>query len=534
LMERLSSAKRLFLSAFEEGGSPIEGYSPTPDDMVDRDAPVGYDEVETYWLERPYSSASVLYDSDNDEHYYYVTEPELDDIEREVLDRLYDDLRDVLVAREEETGEDAIERGSLDLVREYGVELPPASFYRIAYYLRRSYLGFGKIEPVMRDEHVEDISCDGYDVPVFIYHRDYQDMRTNVSFREKELDSFVTRLAQHSGKHISVENPIVSTTLSDGSRAELTLGREVTRKGSTFTVRKFSESPFTPVDLITNGTFTVEQMAYLWLAIQNGMSLLFAGGTASGKTTSMNAVSMFIPPRSKVVSIEDTPEIQLNHENWVGSVTREGVDEASRLDMYTLLRSALRHRPEYIIVGEVRGEEALTLFQAMNTGHTTYSTIHADSVQTVINRLENPPINVPRSMIEALDIVSVQVLTRKGDERVRRTREMTEIAGIDARTGDINSNLLFEWEAEDDETEQVSESVVLNDIARETGVPREELLVELENRERVLRRMIDDGVDDYREFTKRVRRYYANPDETLEEVGGERVEALDMFEEAQD
>jgi flagellar protein FlaI len=529
-MSSISSAKSLFLSLFDEGGLEVEGYEPTTDDLLEKSIPEGYEVTEEYDVNPPYATVSVLYDDDNNEHVYHVHEPRLDGFERRLLERLFDDLRSVLVEREfdEDTAHDAVKKGALRLIREYGVSPTPASFYRILYYLRRSYVGFGKVDALMHDKRIEDISCDGYDVPVYLYHQRYQDIRTNISFREEELDSFVTRLAQHSGKHISVENPIVSTTLSGGSRAELTLGREVTRKGSTFTVRKFSEDPFTPVDLIRSGTFSVEEIAYLWLAIQHGKSLIFAGGTASGKTTSMNAVSMFIPPRSKVVSIEDTPEIQLSHENWVGTVTREGVDEQGRVDMYTLLRSALRHRPEYIIVGEVRGEEAMTLFQAMNTGHTTYSTIHADSVQTVINRLENPPINVPRSMMEALDIVSVQLLTRKegGDERIRRTRELTEIVGIDSRTGDINSNQLFDWDAAGDEVRRRGDSTVVDEISDRIGVSRNEILVELNNREKFLRSMVDDGVDDYREFTSRVRDYYANPEEMIREVGGETVEEI--------
>ncbi|MFP4188557.1 MAG: type II/IV secretion system ATPase subunit [Halobacteriales archaeon] len=529
-MSALSSAKSLLLSAFEEGGVDVEGYEPTTDDILDVQVPEGYEVTERYGVNEPYATISILYDDEGNEHSYHVHEPRLDGFEQRLLERLFGDIRNVLVERDfdEDDARDAVRKASLRLISEYGVSPSPASFYRVLYYLRRSYVGFGKIDTLMHDELIEDISCDGYDIPVYLYHQDYQDIRTNVSFRKEELDSFVTRLAQHSGQHISVENPIVSTTLSGGSRAELTLGREVTRAGSTFTVRKFSEDPFTPIDLIRSGTFSVEEIAYLWLAIQHGKSLIFAGGTASGKTTSMNAVSMFIPPRSKVVSIEDTPEIQLSHENWVGTVTREGVDEESRIGMYALLRSALRHRPEYIIVGEVRGEEAMTLFQAMNTGHTTYSTMHADSVQTVINRLENPPINVPRSMMEALDIVSVQLLTRKegGDERIRRTRELTEIAGIDSRTGDINSNQLFDWDPATDKARRRGDSVVVDEISDTIGVSRNEILVELDNREKLLRKMIDDGVDDYREFTRRVRDYYANPEEKIEDVGGEKVDGL--------
>lgn len=519
-MGRIASARELFRTALSEGDSPIEGYSPTPEDMVQFDGIEGYEEVERYWLNRPYAFVTILYNDDQREHFYHVAEPELNEFEHRLLDRVYRDVRHVLVSQRFDVNRRSriLREGMLDLIRGYGVEVNPDSFYKMYYYLRRTYVGFGKIDSLLRDDKVEDISCDGYSIPLYLYHQDYQDIKTNIEFEQDELDSFVTRLAQQSGNHISIEKPIVSATLSDGSRAELTLGREVTRQGSTFTIRKFAEDPFTPVDLIRNGTFSVEQMAYLWMAIENGKSLIFAGGTASGKTTSMNAVSMFIPPRSKVISIEDTPEVQLYHENWVATVTREGIGKESSVDMYTLLRSALRHRPEYIIVGEVRGEEALTLFQAMNTGHTTYSTLHADSVETAINRLENPPINVPRSMLQALDIVSVQVLSRRGDERLRRTRVLSEIAGIDQRTGDINSNQLFEWDAADDSIKQMGNSVVLDEIRQDKGESRSEVMKEVDNRRKVLRQMVDEGIDDYKEFTRLVREYYTHPDEVMDEM----------------
>ncbi len=260
-------------------------------------------------------------------------------------------------------------------------------------------------------------------------------------------------------------------------------------------------------------------MAYLWLVIENNKSLIFAGGTASGKTTSLNAVSMFVPPRSKVVTIEDTPEINLSHENWVPAVTREGPSIETEIDMFTLLRSSLRQRPEYIIVGEVRGEEALTLFQAMNTGHTTYSTIHAESIQTVIRRLENPPISVPRAMIGALDIISVQILTRVGENRVRRTNALVEITGLDDRTGDINFVELFEWNPEYDDIEQTGSSELLSEIAEERGLGMSDVQKELRNRERVLKHLQSEGVTGYQEFTQLIHEYYAAPDRVLGRIG---------------
>jgi len=485
----------------------------------------GFEEVDRYWVNAPFAFVSINYDDVENEHQYHVVEPELDDLEAELLDRLFEDVRDSLVNRRasgDATAADADPEAVLkaelgDLLSVYGVEVDPASFYRLFYYLYRSFQGFGKLDPLMADPHIEDISCDGYDLPLFVYHDEYTDIETNVAYTEAELDNLVIRLAQQSGRHVSIGEPMVETTLPDGSRAELALGEEVTPRGSAFTIRKYADEPFTPVDLIQYGTFSLDQMAYLWLAIENNRSLIFAGGTASGKTTSMNAISMFVPPRSKVLTIEDTRELALYHDNWLSSVTRERRGESDDITMYDLLRSALRHRPEYIVVGEVRGEEAMTLFQAMNTGHTTYSTMHADSVQTVINRLENEPINVPRAMIQSLDILSVQKLTYVGDERVRRNDVIAEIEGIDQRTGDLDYSTAFSWRAADDSFRH-NDSSVVDEIQDELGWSRGELLEELRNRERVLKYLCEREVTDYRQFTAMINEYYAHPDRVLDTI----------------
>ena len=503
----------------------------------------GYEEVERYWVNAPFAFVSINHDDEENDYLYQVVEPDLDDLEAELLDRLLGDIRDSLIhrrgigeARSGEGGRRTDDRGTFgpeegspdspedvlkaelrELLSVYGVEVDDATFFRLFYYLHRSFRGFGKLDPLMADPHIEDISCDGYDLPIFVYHDEFTDIETNVVYGQAELDNLVVRLAQQSGRHVSIGDPMVETTLPDGSRAELALGEEVTPRGSAFTIRKYADEPFTPVDLIEYGTFDLDQMAYLWLAIENNKSLVFAGGTASGKTTSMNAISMFIPPRSKVLTIEDTRELALYHDNWLSSVTRERRGAGADITMYDLLRSALRHRPEYIVVGEVRGEEAMTLFQAMNTGHTTYSTMHADSVQTVINRLENEPINVPRAMIQSLDILSVQTLTYVGDERVRRTRTLAEIEGIDQRTGDLDYSTAFSWNAGED-TFRRNDSNVLDEIQDERGWSRAELLTEVRDRKRVLQYLRERGVTDYRRFTAMVNEYYAHPERVLDAI----------------
>ncbi|QLG62874.1 type II/IV secretion system ATPase subunit [Halorarum salinum] len=481
--------------------------------------PDAHEEIERYWVNAPYAYVVVSYDSEASEHRYHAVEPDLDGFELSLLRRVVDDIRDPLLYRSDDGADyENVLRGELEALLEgYGVECDMRTFHSVLYYLARDFRGFGRIDPLLNDRHIEDVSCDGYDLPIFVYHDEYTDVRTNVAFGREELDDYVVRLAQQSGRHISVGDPIVETTLPDGSRAELALGEEVTPRGSAFTIRQYAEEPFTPIDLIEYGTFSVEQMAYFWLCIEHNKSLIFAGGTASGKTTSMNAVSMFIPPRSKVLTIEDTRELSLYHDNWLSSVTRERLHEGTDIDMYDLLRSALRHRPEYIVVGEVRGAEAVTLFQAMNTGHTTFSTMHADSIETVINRLENDPINVPRAMVQSLDVLSVQTLTRFDEGRVRRARTVGEIGGIDQRTGELDYSSSFAWDPESDSFRS-NESDLLAEIQDERGWSRAELLRELRNREAFLERLGERGVNDYRRFTALVNEYYADADRVMERL----------------
>ncbi|MDY6817220.1 MAG: type II/IV secretion system ATPase subunit [Halobacteriales archaeon] len=509
-------------------GSPrdIEEYAPGEHEpLVSFSGLPGYEEIERYWVDPPFVFVSINYSAKENEHLYYVVEPDLDEWAVTILENLVDDLRQTLIHRRdigERNTPDVIQSELTNLLDEYGVAVDTRTFHKFLYYLDRRFRGYDQIDPIMQDPYIEDISCDGYGKPLFVYHNRYTDIKTNIEFEQKELDDFVVQLAQQSGRSISIAEPITNATLPDGSRCEFALGNEVTPHGSAFTIRKYEEDPMTPITLMDYGTFSLDQMAYLWLAIQNNKSLIFAGGTASGKTTSMNAISMFIPPRAKVITIEDTQEIRLHHENWLSAVTRSGVGGESNVDMYDLLRSSLRHRPEYIIVGEVRGKEAMTLFQAMNTGHTTYSTMHADSLQTVINRLENNPINVPRSMIQTLDILSIQTVTRIDDERVRRSQELAEVISIDQRTGDLDYVNVFSWDPSEDTFEGgQTNSHLLGEIQEEQGWSHSELLEELRNRKRVLKYAQQKDVTDYQSFTALVNKYYSEPDAVLERVDSE-------------
>jgi flagellar protein FlaI len=524
ITDRLADARRQFRRTLEMiRGSAIEPrpYRPAADGPLATDSvPSTQEEVQRYWVNAPYAYVVVTYDPAESAHYYNLVEPDTDEFQADLLGRVRADIRDPLLYREEAdpTSEETLVEELTGLLEEYGVEIDMNTFHTLLYYLRRDFRGYGKVDGLLQDPHIEDVSCDGYGLPIFAYHDQYTDIQTNVQFEESELDNYVIKLAQQSGRHISIGDPVVGTTLPNGARVELALGEEVTPRGSAFTIRKYAEEPFTPVDLIRLGTFSAEQMAYLWLAIENNRSFLFAGGTASGKTTSMNAVSMFIPPRSKVITIEDTRELSLYHDNWLSNVTRERLQQGSDIDMYDLLRSALRHRPEYIVVGEVRGNEAVTLFQAMNTGHTTYSTMHADSVETVINRLENEPINVPRAMVQSLDLVCIQTLTRLGGERVRRSKAIAEIGSIDQRTGELDYSTAFSWDPDTDSFDR-ADSDVMEQIRRQRGWSRTELQRELRRRRRFLQAVDDRDVTDYRQFTALVNEYYADPERALDRLG---------------
>lgn len=486
----------------------------------------GYTEVERYWVNEPYAFIVILYNQKRNEYLYFVSEPKLTSFERKLLENIYEDLLDVLTLEREEDKKEILTKKVIDIIESYRINIETKTVYKLLYYLHRNYIGFKRIDPLVRDSQIEDISCDGINVPIFLYHRKYQNIKTNVSFGEEQLDSFIINIAQRSGKHISIGKPLVNATMQDGSRLQASLGKEVTFRGGSFTIRKFKDDPFTPVDLINFNTFPIEAIAYLWLAIENNRSLIFVGGTASGKTSSLNAVSLFIPPMSKVVSIEDTHELTLHHENWIGSITRDSFAKGGEgeIDMYELLRQALRQRPEYIIVGEVRGREALTLFQAMSTGHTTYSTMHAGSVEAALNRLENDPINVPRAMLQSLNLMSIQTMTYVKGERVRRSQSIVEFLGFEPGSDDIRINEVFRWNPASDSYETPGESFILVEIKDQRGWSWRELELEVENRKRILEYLVLNDIRNYRDFSEIVQWYFTDPDKVLEEIENDSLE----------
>ena len=395
---------------------------------------------------------------------------------------------------------------------------------KIYYHLFKDFLGYGKIDIIMKDRGIEDISCDGHEVPIFIYHKKYDEISSNVMFEdEEELNSFVVRLAQICGKQISVFSPIVDGKLPDGSRLQTTLARTVTR-GSTFTIRRFKENPLTPIDLIKYKSISFEMAAFFWMAIENGASVLFCGGTASGKTTALNALSLFIPESHKVVTIEDTREINLPHKNWIAGTTRQGFSASDEktgkdIDMFDLIRAALRQRPKVIMVGEVRGKEAYSLFQAMSTGHTAYSTVHASDIHTLIQRLENPPIELPRALLTSLEIIVFQNAVDIKGKTVRRMSSVTEIVKLDSDTNQLIFMEPYKWVSKtDDRFESSGSSKVLNNIRLQNDWSDIELCEELEKRMLVLKWMVEKDITDYREVGRIVNLYHKYPDDILKKA----------------
>ncbi|MDM7919257.1 MAG: type II/IV secretion system ATPase subunit [Methanosarcina sp.] len=494
--------------------------------LLEYEIPAGFSEIERYWVEEPYAFVSII--ENREMKYYYVVEPTLTTYEKTVLERVRNNLEDVLTQEDMIAGKEKdviLINRAMRLFDQYYSTLEVSSIHKIMYFLRRNFIGYERINPLIRDPNIEDISCSGIEIPIYLYHRKHNNIVTNIRFGEKELDSLVVKLCQRSGKHISIGEPIVDATLPDGSRIQATLGKEVTTRGSSYTIRKFKGDPITPVDLMRYGTCSIEMMAYYWIAIENNISVLFAGGTASGKTSLMNAISLFIPRLSKVVSIEDTREIMLHHENWIAGATRKSftVGGTGEVSMYELLKAALRQRPEYILVGEVRGKEALTLFQAMSTGHTTYSTMHASDVQTVVNRLENEPINVPHVMMQALGIICIQMQTYVNETRVRRTKTIVEITGLDARSGSLRINELYRWEPVHDNFKRAGDSYVLNEIMKARGWSPDKLFIEFKNREQILAYMAAKQIRDYVSVSLIVHMYATNPQLVMEAVGNDTL-----------
>ncbi|OPY33820.1 MAG: hypothetical protein A4E32_00558 [Methanomassiliicoccales archaeon PtaU1.Bin124] len=490
-------------------------------------AEANVDEVEVNTIIKPAAFVRIRYDNSSSEYIYEVIEPQLTEDERDLLEILKESLVVTLNLNQDKKVEErsrVIRMGMEELLRTFNISLNPISSERIFYYLRRDFVGYGVIDVMMIDPDVEDCSCDGVDIPLYIFHRKYGSIKSNIRFNsDAELDSFVVWMSQRCGKHISVAEPLLDATIPDGSRLNATLGKHVTKRGSSFTIRRFKENPFTPLDLMKFKTLSTEMMAYLWISTEFGSSMMVCGGTASGKTTTLNAVLLFIPPQKKIISIEDTRELNLPHENWIPGLTREGfggkrANVIGQVDMFDLLTAALRQRPDYLMVGEVRGKEAYVVFQAMATGKTSYSTFHAEDVQSMVHRMENDPINLPRALITALDIVLLQAQVKVGTKMTRRVKSLTEIVGIDMETGELITNSVFTWNPADDSFNYSGHSYIFEKVrAIKSWSPRE-MERELQRRVEILNYLSKKGASNYKQVAKVISAYYRNPERVMKEI----------------
>ena len=494
-----------------------------------------FEEIEVYPIIEPYAYVRILYNKKEHTRFYEVVEPSLTEKEKNMLGVIENAFIKSLGVSIEELDREPVKHlreAMNDIIKAYSLPIPREAEDKTFYFVKRDMIGYGKIDVLMNDPNIEDISCDGPGIPLYIYHRRYESMETNIVYADAaSLESYVIRLAQRCGKHISTSTPLIDSTLMDGSRIVMTLGKEVSTKGSTFTIRKFREDPLTPTDLVTFKTMSPLMLAYVWLAVQYGMSMLFVGGTASGKTTTLNAISLFISPQMKIVSIEETRELNLPHANWIPGCTREGFGGEAvggklvgEVSMYDLLKASLRERPEYIIVGEIRGSEAYVLFQAMATGHTTFSTMHADSVPGLIHRLENKPVDIPRVMIPSLDAVCIQIQTRVGGRRVRRMKQIVEIIGLDPHSKELLTNEVFRWAPALDDFEFSGKSYVLEKIMIKANIRKDEVMNELKRRQAIIEWMVSKGVRKHADVARIIAEYQTRPQEVLERVKEEMGE----------
>ena len=491
----------------------------------------------TYAIDPPYQYVHIEYSRLEGTMIYSVVEPELSTTEKAAL-TIVENAFEKLVS----TNAELIDAGQREkylherfysLIQIFGLKLSDEQKARMYFHLRKQYLGYSRIDTLMKDKYIEDISCNGSDMYLYVQHRTYGSVRTNVKFGEVELNNFVLKLAQVSGRHVSLLQPIRDLTLPDGSRANITLGGEVTKKGSTFTIRKFRANPISSIELMDYGSIDAMQLAFVWILMEHKRSILVSGGTATGKTTFLNVLCSFIPPEYKIVSIEDTAELNLMHPNWLQSITRTGFGTSESggapsgmgggggakapgdISLYDLLVAALRQRPEFIIVGEVRGGEAFTLFQAIAVGHAALGTIHAGSMDELLARVESAPMNVPRSLLSNLDLVIFPMHVQKGERSMRRISNIVEILELDRDKGDLITNTVFKWLPDADRFQWQGRSFLFDRIRDTYGISKDTLHQELKYRTEFILWLQKNNIREYHAVIKMIQNYYRDKEEVI-------------------
>ena len=420
-------------------------------------------------------------------------------------------LEQLAASRNKEQGLlDCLDRICLSVGRQLDPDpmtLDPSGWEGLKYLMIREKVGLGKIQPFIDDPYIEDVTCSGVG-SIFLEHKIFGGLKSSTAFESgSELDRFVIKLSERIGRPATTRDPLIDSVLPDGSRINIVYGDDVSRKGSNFTIRKFSSVPLSVVDLIASGTLSYEMAAYIWLMVSSGMNTFVSGETASGKTTLLNAISTFLHPDGKIVSIEDTPELQVPHENWTREVVRGSAVGESSVSMFDLLRSALRQRPDEIIVGEIRGEEGAVVFQAMQTGHACMATFHASTVEKLIQRLTGQPINIPKPYIDNLNLVILMSAVKLPDGRTaRRVTSINEIIGYDPASEAFGFIEVFRWDPATDKFEfpgYLNTNLFENVVATRNGlVPGNDQAIyeKLYQRSQVLERLLGKEVNDFYEL----------------------------------
>jgi len=476
----------------------------------------------TYPLIESFAYAKISWEPNGKKLVYSIIEPELEPDDAGILKRIKEALTEIIdvemsVLKNREEVVSYLEAKIRKVLTETGLSIPSDRYIKISYYLIRDFVGLNEIEPMMYDPYIEDIGCSGLNTPVYVVHKKFGSLETSLVYTDPDaLANFVIKISERCGRYISYATPLLDGRLPDGSRVQASFAKDVTTKGPTFSIRKFRKNPFSPTDIISLKTASPEMMAYLWILIQHNLSIMICGGVSTGKTSLLNALSMFIPREKKIVSIEDTREINLPHENWVPSVSRVGfgIPEASgkrygEVDLFDLLKESFRQNPDYVIVGEVRGKEAYVLFQGMASGHASLGTIHAGSIEDVMKRLETPPIELSPSLIESLDAIIVMTNAKEKGKSARKVKEIAEIQSVDSHTGIVHTKKTFSWiPSVDVFKEEIQESVLLQKISFEEGVQLQAVLSELKDRKAVLSWMLEHSILHFEDVCGVINLYY--------------------------
>jgi flagellar protein FlaI len=498
--------------------------------------PRGFKIIEKYPLYEPFAHVAIAQNPKTGEYKYILDELQLDPLERGVYHRILE----ILLAEIESPKEEILDprkffaEEAKKIVDKYRISLgwlPDVSWYKILYHAERDLVGFGHIDPLMRDPNIEDISCDGVKKPVYIWHRNYESLETNIEFQnDEELDNMVVKLVHMAGKHVSSAFPIVDASLPGKHRLAVCYRREVTPFGTAFTIRKFREDPYSMIDLINIGTFSEEMAAYFWLCLENRASIMVLGGTAAGKTTALNALTCLIKPGNKVITIEETAELNLPLENWVSLIARQsyglGGSSVGEVALFDLVKTSMRHRPDILIVGEVRGQEAYVLFQALATGHGGMCTMHAENLDSAIKRLTQKPMEISPAYIPLMNIIlSIQrVHLIKGTEKkaYRRVMNVNEVADYQ------DYRCTFKWNpTKDEQMSAFDKSMMLSSISERVGISKKDLIEEIGRRKDVLHWMRERNIRSYKDVAAIIAEYCARPKQIYEKVlAGEEVKPL--------